>query len=48
MITYELIKIVATGLKKLIDDVVFVGGAFVNLYSTDNSAIYVRPTDDID
>ncbi|MCX6162299.1 MAG: hypothetical protein NTV87_13325 [Ignavibacteriae bacterium] len=48
MITYDLINIVAKGLKELINDVVFVGGAFVNLYSTDASATDIRPTDDID
>lgn len=48
MITEELIKTVAIGFKYLLEDIVFVGGAFVNLYSSDKSAGEIRPTDDID
>jgi predicted nucleotidyltransferase len=48
MINNELIKMVALGLKDLIDDIVFVGGAFVNLYSTDIASRKLRYTDDID
>jgi hypothetical protein len=42
MINNELIKLVALGLKDLIDDIVFVGGAFVNLYSTDIASRKLR------
>ncbi|MCU0373113.1 MAG: hypothetical protein MUE56_07710 [Ignavibacteria bacterium] len=48
MISYELIKLVSEGLGDLLNEVVFVGGAFVNLYSTDAAAPEPRPTDDID
>lgn len=48
MITSDFIKVVAKSLEHLIKDVVFTGGAVVNLYSTDTAATDIRPTDDID
>lgn len=48
MITSDFIKVVAKSLEHLKKDVVFTGGAVVNLYSTDTAATDIRPTDDID
>ena len=48
MIDTDTIKIIATALGYILDKVVFVGGAFVNFYSTDNAVTEVRPTEDID
>lgn len=48
MITEMYIEIIAKSLKHLLKDVVFVGGAVVNLYSTDEGAAEIRQTDDID
>lgn len=44
----EFLKEVAKSLKHLKKDVVFTGGAVVNLYSTDKAATDTRPTDDVD
>ncbi|MEI7484377.1 MAG: hypothetical protein WCK13_06665 [Ignavibacteriota bacterium] len=48
MITEIYIKEIADSLKHLLKEVVFVGGAVVNLYSTDEAATEIRQTDDID
>ncbi len=44
----DMIEVVAGGLKELLDEVVFVGGATASLYIEDPAAIRVRPTDDVD
>ena len=45
----EMLAIVASGLKELLNEVVFVGGATTELFTTDNSMVAdVRQTDDID
>lgn len=44
----EMLEIVAEGLGKLLDEVVFVGGATVTLYVTDPAAPEARPTNDVD
>lgn len=43
-----MIEVVACGLKELLNDVVFVGGAVTSLYIDDPAAIYIRPTKDVD
>lgn len=48
MITEVYIKEIAKSLKHIKKEVVFTGGAVVNLYSTDKAATDIRPTDDID
>lgn len=47
-VNIEAIAFVATGLKELRDQVVFVGGAVVSLYANDPGADIPRPTSDID
>src|SRR5580704_3602905 len=44
----EMLGIVAKGLKELKDQVVFVGGATVDLFITDPAAPGTRETDDVD
>jgi hypothetical protein len=39
---------VAEGLRDLLDEVVFVGGAVVGFYATNSAAPEMRPTDDVD
>jgi len=48
MITEIYIKEIAASLKHLLKEVVFVGGAVVNLYSSDEAVTEIRQTDDID
>lgn len=42
------ILIVARALEDLMEKTVFVGGAAVSLYASDNAAFESRPTDDVD
>jgi hypothetical protein len=42
------LRVVATALAELNQQVVFVGGATVSLYATDPAASESRPTDDVD
>lgn len=44
----EAIQDVANHLGKLLDEVVFIGGAVASLLITDPAAAYVRPTEDVD
>ena len=44
----ELLKIVATALKELVNEVVFVGGITTSLYIKDKSSANTTPTDDVD
>lgn len=44
----ELLESAAEALGELVDDVVFVGGATVELWLTRPSTIDVRPTEDVD
>lgn len=44
----EMLAIVAEGLKELKDEVVFVGGATIDLFITDPAATGTRETDDVD
>ena len=44
----EKIEMVASGLGKLLPEIVFIGGAVVSLYTDDPAAIYIRPTKDVD
>jgi hypothetical protein len=44
----EMLEVIAGGLRDLLDEVVFVGGATVALYATDPAAPETRPTDDVD
>src|SRR5437867_1634865 len=47
----QMVEIVASGLKDLLPDMVFVGGATVTLYLSEETTRYessVRPTDDVD
>lgn len=44
----EMLQIVAVGLEDLKDDVVFVGGAVVELYADNSAASDIRPTADVD
>ena len=47
-INLKVVEKVATTLKQLNDDVIYVGGAVVSLYVTDEGAEQPRPTKDID
>ncbi len=47
-VNIQAVQLVATGLKDLRDQVVFVGGAVVSLYANDPGADIPRPTSDID
>jgi len=47
-VNLQAIQLVATGLKDLRDQVVFVGGAIISLYADDPGADMPRPTSDID
>lgn len=44
----EMIEIIATGLGKLLEKVVFIGGATTPLYIDDPAAPEIRPTEDVD
>lgn len=44
----EMLALVATGLEALEDEVVFVGGATIELYLAGQQALNVRATDDVD
>lgn len=44
----SMLQIVADGLKELKDEMVFVGGAVVELYASDPAASDIRPTLDVD
>jgi hypothetical protein len=46
--SFEMLEVIAGGLRDLLDEVVFVGGATVALYATDPAAPETRPTDDVD
>ena len=48
MTNLEMLAHIARGLGDLKDEVVFVGGATIELYITDPGAPKVRPTDDVD
>lgn len=47
-ISIRMLEVVANGLRALVRDVVFVGGAVVGLYIDDSAAPETRPTEDID
>ncbi len=47
-INIGVVREVAKGLKDLKDDMVFVGGAVVSLYTDDPAADEIRPTQDVD
>ena len=44
----DMLQTVAYGLRELKDDMVFIGGAVAELYSTDPAASDIRPTQDVD
>ena len=48
MTNLEMLSSVARGLGALKDNVVFVGGATIELYLADQAGLKVRPTDDVD
>lgn len=48
MTNLEMLSLAARGLAALKDEVVFVGGATIELYLTGRPALKVRPTDDVD
>ena len=43
-----MLQVVADGLKELKDEMVFVGGALVEVYASDPAASDIRPTLDVD
>jgi hypothetical protein len=47
-VNIELLELAESALGKLVDEVVFVGGATVGLWISDPAAPPVRPTDDVD
>ncbi len=47
-VNLEILKTVAKALGELNEEVIYVGGAVVFLYATDNAADEARPTEDID
>lgn len=48
IINIKTVAKVAKGLKNLKDEMVFVGGAIISLYTDDLSAEEIRPTYDVD
>lgn len=48
VINIAVVAAVAAALKDLKDEVVFVGGAVVSLYTDDPAADEIRPTQDVD